>query len=363
MTPIVSSSKTKPTSSRTWGGQLHRNSTLDIASNDACNKDCDKLTNAEKDKTKEAATELWKATLFISNSNQNKFDQLKKELHNNYISGDKHSYPNTFNNAYNRLNQHKTFGKTIQRASEGTAFTQRHKPSNKSSQKGSDSDSDNDTGELRKPPKRFADWTCAVCGEDGHPPSPNYCPMVRAIKTNKTLRSKLKASIENDSDNDSQQSNSKSRKKKTTPKGKDKKSEKNKQAELINQVTEKVLTQMRKYNQEQSSSESSQSDESAETNSELGMQFCQYEEVDDDASISSNSTSVQDQRSAFAQTTNTWTLVSKKSKRHKHASKLGIHNGDSITMKNNQTGVQRLFHCANRLSNNSFSSLHDNEDD
>jgi hypothetical protein len=96
------------------GGQLYRNSTLDIASNDAYQKDYDNISRDKKEEIKEAATELWKASLFIVNSNQNKFDQLKKELHNDYISGDKHSYPTTFSNAYNCLNQHKTFGYSTQ---------------------------------------------------------------------------------------------------------------------------------------------------------------------------------------------------------------------------------------------------------
>jgi hypothetical protein len=373
------------------GGQLYRNSTLDIASNEVYKKDYDKLTDDEKNKIKEAATELWKASLFIINSNQSKFDQLKKELHNNYISGDIKSYPSTFNNAYNRLNQHKTFGHSTPGDSQGSAFTQNklsHKK-DKSSHNGSDSDSDN--GEIRQAPKRFENWTCAVCGEQGHPPSPNYCRMVRAIKTDQTVRSKLKASIENDSDpNDSDQSNSKSRKKKTAPKGRnDKETSKDKQsarktkqkADLIKEVTSEVLTNIGQRNEQ--SSESSQSDDSAETNDDMYLQFqmCQFEDVDDDVSTSSktsnqpdsdptdqllmNSRSAQNHRSAFDHTSDTWSLVSKKPKRRKHESKTAIHHGDTIIMKNNLSGIERIFTSDKRFKNNlnHFSPLNDNQDD
>jgi hypothetical protein len=91
------------------GGQLYRNSTLNIVSNQKYSKDYNELNSAERTQSQETATDLWKATLLITNSNPNKFDQLKKELHNNYISGDTDSYPSTFNGAYTRLNQYKSY--------------------------------------------------------------------------------------------------------------------------------------------------------------------------------------------------------------------------------------------------------------
>jgi hypothetical protein len=79
------------------GGQLYRDSTLNIVSKQKYNKDYNQLKLTEQTLCQEAATDLWKATLLITNSNPNKFDQLKKELHNNTQHTD--SYPITFNNA------------------------------------------------------------------------------------------------------------------------------------------------------------------------------------------------------------------------------------------------------------------------
>mmetsp|Transcript_5923 Transcript_5923/g.16609 ORF Transcript_5923/g.16609 Transcript_5923/m.16609 type:complete len:134 (+) Transcript_5923:274-675(+) len=86
-------------------GQLYRDSTLYIVSMDTYNKKYHELTtDSERDTIKAAATETWKASLFIVNSNPTKFDQLKKEMHNDYISGNTDSYPTTFNSTCNRLN-------------------------------------------------------------------------------------------------------------------------------------------------------------------------------------------------------------------------------------------------------------------
>ena len=195
------------------GGQLYRKPTLDIVSNEMHSRDYDQITDDdERKEIQEGATELWKASLFITNSNRTKFDQLKKELHNNYIGGEKKSYPSTFNGAYNRLSQHKTFGSYISGENQGTSFAQ----NDTSKTDGNDSGSAVDVNEIRRAPKKYEDWHCAVCGDKGHPPSPKYCSMVKAINSNKNLRNKIKASVENDSNSSgSDQSDSKPRKKKT----------------------------------------------------------------------------------------------------------------------------------------------------
>jgi uncharacterized membrane-anchored protein YhcB (DUF1043 family) len=126
------------------GGQLYRGPTLDIISQKKYNTDYANLTNdADKATTIEMATEMWKATLFITNSNQNRFDQLKKELHNNYIRGDENSYPSTLNEAYTRLNQHRSFSSVVSGGSATeTSFAQ----------KKSNYDSDRSSNKLALPP-------------------------------------------------------------------------------------------------------------------------------------------------------------------------------------------------------------------
>lgn len=87
---------------------------------------------------------------------------------------------------------------------------------------------------------------------------------------------------------------------------------------------------------------------------------------DDDDDSDSDSRSAQDSRSAFTQTSSTWALACKKPKRNKHKSTNAAHRGDATsTIKNNLTGVERLFLSDKCIMNshNSFSSLDDNEDD
>ena len=57
-----------------WG-QLYRDSTLNIVSQQKYNKDYSKLNSTEMTQSQEVATDLWKATLLITHSNPNKFDQ------------------------------------------------------------------------------------------------------------------------------------------------------------------------------------------------------------------------------------------------------------------------------------------------
>jgi hypothetical protein len=353
------------------GGQLYRDSTLNIVSKQKYNKEFSKLNPTEKTQSQEAATDLWKATLLITNSNPNKFDQLKKELHNNYISGDTDSYPSTFNDAYNRLNQHKSYGYVAPATGiHETSFAQKGpNDSNKSNDSGKDDD------KIQEAPKRFADWTCDVCGKTGHPPNARWCHLVKALSNDKTIRDKLKAAVGSDSDSASASSDNKSRKQKsksTKKKGKTspKKSEQRRKEDqqLINQVLTSIGRE--EQNSDSSSNESSESNTTYnDSHFQTGFQMYQTEildKSDEDVSVSSvesntsdndpNCRSAQKYRSALAQ--QSWTLLSKRPRRRKHKSTTQIHRGDTIVMKNNLTGTERLFTSDKRISN-TFSALDD----
>jgi hypothetical protein len=346
------------------GGQLYRDSTLNIVSQQKYSKDYSKLDSSERTQSREAATDLWKATLLITNSNPNKFDQLKKEMHNNLISGDTASYPSTFNGAYTRLNQYKSYGQTTVTDSQGTSFAQKGRHDGT---RGNDSGRDDDS--IKEAPPRFADWKCSVCGEIGHAPNPRWCSMVKALSNSQTVRNKLKAAIDSDNNSDSASSDNKSRKQKfksTKKKGKPspKKSEQRRKEdkELIQSVLATV------GRQEHSSDSSSNGTEESDTehNShfqmfETGFQMHQtniLDKSDDDDSGSSVETYLSSQKERSVLTQQSWTLISKKPKRYKHKSTDEIHRGDTIVMKNNLTGTVRLFTSDKRI-NNSFSALDD----
>ena len=91
------------------GGQLYRQPTLDIVSQEHYKKDFHRLSAQEQEDAHEKASEQWKATLFLVNSNPKKYDQLRKELHNEQIAGND-NYPKTRNAAFTRFNQHKPYG-------------------------------------------------------------------------------------------------------------------------------------------------------------------------------------------------------------------------------------------------------------
>ena len=334
---------------RNMGGQLYRTATLNIAANELYKKDYNKITDIyEQVAVEEAASEVWKARLFIINSNPGRFDQLKKEMHNNCIKGDKNSYPNTFNGAYNLLSQHKTYGQSTVGVSQGTAFTQ--KKERKTAHSGDSSNSGGDDGKLKQAPKKYSDWTCDACGGIGHPPSHNYCPVVQALHADPKLRNKLKASIKKDSessDSDTSIKTSSTKKKRST----DKKSTKQARKALVNEIKAEVLATIETNNN--SGSESSDDDDHG-----IGLSQFQFCQLQTDYSAASQST--RNPRSAHGE--NTWTLVRKKPKKHKHNATPAIHKGDTVILKNKHTGLERRFISEHRIkqrdrSDNSFSSL------
>ena len=352
------------------GGQLYRQSTLNIVSQEIFTKDYNQLTEKQsRVEAQEAATELWKATLFITNSNPTKFDQLKKELHNDYISGDIKSYPKTFNDAFHRLNQHKPYGNYTVEPTFPTAFAQQKYNNN-----GSDSDGD----DLQQPPRFMADYICAVCGETGHLASTKYCHLTRSLKNDPSLRAKLKAAAVSDNNSTSDDDSSTSfikKKKKPSKKGskdksKDKKSttKSNKRIKEDKQLIQQVLTTL---NQQESSSDSgSNANSDSDSDPYINFQMFTYDNHDS-SSLSSNgsnkpdfdstdqpslnSRSARNPRSASTKQPDTWTLVSKKAKRRKHTKTSTIHSGDTITMKNNHTGVERNF-TSHKTTNRGLSS-------
>jgi hypothetical protein len=116
----VSSSKTKQTSSRTWEDNFIGLDTQHCLQAEIQQRLQLKLTEQRRDCAKKQ-TDLWKATLLITNSNPNKFDQLE-ELHTITSAGTR-QLPHYIQQRHNRLNQHKSYGNvTIVSTQEGSSF-------------------------------------------------------------------------------------------------------------------------------------------------------------------------------------------------------------------------------------------------
>ena len=353
------------------GGLPYGESTLDIASQKLFQLDYEDVTDTDDQVTvQEAATELWKAMLLITNSNQKKFDQLKKELHNNYISGDKNIYPTTFMEAYSHLNRYKPF----------TSYDEVIEPSAGQSyhQHGNESDSDNSHGSNKPVPQKYKTWTCQVCGEKGHPPSANYCKLVKGIKDNESLHNKIKAELV------SANEHKKKDKKNRADKKKDKHNKKNKDKERKEKEKQEIIKEVLATLEEQGSSYSSQSDQdsgSESSDDEDNHGFTQFtfaqrnQNYSDDQSISTTSskssnkpdndpTNQPPNESRSAKKTShqpssdaaTWTLVKKKSRIPRGLPKTTLEFGDEVVMKNNLTGMKRQFKCGD-LCNNQFSAF------
>lgn len=331
------------------GGQLYRNATLTIVSKDLYSEEYSKLDSSQQAAARKAATELWKASLFIANSNPVKFDQLKKELHNDYIRGDKQSYPSTFTDAYNRLNQHKTFASAassnLQDRNE-TAFTQTKKTTSKQKLHSKDSSCSESDDEIKPAPSRYSDWVCSVCGKTGHTPTSSYCPMVRALKNNPTIQKQLKeAAVKGNSGNSDSDQSSKKEKSSTKKTSKQSSKKKEKKKEIIQEMAEALFATINRSSSSRSDDSASSADAS---NDSPILQFFQREARSAPTSRSSRSAG---KHRSDKQEPDVWTLVP--SKKH-HTGTIG----DTITVQNSRTGLTRRF-----TSTNSFSSLDDGSDD
>ena len=268
---------------QTMGGQLYRDSTLDIVANDTYNKSYDNLSIAQRVKARAQATELWKATLFITNSNQKKFEQLKKQLHNDYIGGDKNSYPTTFNDAYNRLNQYKTFGNiTMTHATEGMAFAQ----------KGGDNNNNNNTylGNSTRDAKGkvipFQEWVkdkaCTECGKVGH--INKDCPVfIARMKARNSPTSDIDKSSDSDSSGSSPKRTRKSSKTKKDTKKDTKKGTKKAFTQFQKDLTDYTTEAFSQFIESNSDNDQTDSDESSANS--YGVHFLQVDTIQ--ASINS----------------------------------------------------------------------------
>ena len=247
------------------------------------------------------------------NSNSHRFDQLRKELHNEQIAGhDK--YPKTLNAAFSRLNQHKSYGNdTPLFSGEGTTFTTTATKSKSNSNKhDSDSDESND-GKIVPAPKHYSDWKCAVCGKEGHPPSSKYCHLVRLIKMNPKVRKGLQKKVEPDSDSDDSSSNKSKKSKRSrrskSSKGSPKSAKSTKTAKaIIKETVAQTLATI--HAQSSSSQEDSDSDSDSDSDQDGLALFTAL-----NASASSRSSTSSNHRSVDGP----WTKVArKKGKRKKH---------------------------------------------
>ena len=344
------------------GAELYQQPALELVSKQTFNKDYNSLKPGEQIQAKETATDLWKATLFITNSNPNRFDQLKKELHNQYISGDTKCYPTTFNDAYNRLNQHKSYAPpTVRAPSEGNSFAQQKEQSN-------NEDSDSESDKIRQAPAKYSGWKCAACNERGHPPSPQYCKVIKARnQDNNKTRDQLKNAYDCDQ---SESDGSKSRSSK--PKKNTKESSTNKKKRQAKEKADIITAVLAQFDARDNSSSDSNSESyagegnSMEDDDNAIFQFCQH---GDDTSVSSTNSSKPDsdptdqpmQNHRSAQPEDKWTVVCTKNKKGKFLKHNTIHTGYRALMTNG-LGDQRSFEVRPPYkTQNQFTTLNLNE--
>lgn len=296
-----------------------------------------------------AATDLWKATLLITNSNPTRFDQLKKDLHNRYTSGDENSYPTTFNDAHSHLNRYKTYGTTaVTPAAEGTVFTQKQKQSY-------EPDLD---APVANPPDGYEEFICPVCGDTGHPPYAKYCMAMRAIGANPSLRDKIKKetakpknkpSKKPASDSDSSHSSkekSKSHKSKSHKSSKSSKKESSKTQAIaaFQAKQEEQFTQLLAY----FSDCSTQSDES--DGSDNGRLFTQVQHRPSKHRSAQKDRSARDRRSAqkhrSGRSPSRSTRSSSHSSRESHSTKESLHHASDTSDDDVSVNHHSLSSCS-----------------
>jgi len=145
------------------------------------------------------ADEKARATLFIQNSNNKNFAQLKNKLYNDHVQGHTDSYPANMNAAYQMLKQYRSIrisdGTIV--PNEGNSFAQtKHK-----------SKPDHESGPDELHPK-WKKYICPLCGKPGHPPYPEHCKVAKALSKDPTLRDKILQNKSADSDSSSHKSKS-----------------------------------------------------------------------------------------------------------------------------------------------------------
>jgi hypothetical protein len=154
-------------------GTIYQPPMLTTVAHRVYGKDVIALTPPEKQETIRLADELARATLFIENSNNKKYNQLKAKLSNDHVQGMTNNYPTTMTAAYQMLTQFKAIATdTVITPSEGTSFGQINKKL------------EHDTGYNKA---KWDDHECALCGKMGHPPYSPYCSVAKAFEENPSI--------------------------------------------------------------------------------------------------------------------------------------------------------------------------------
>jgi hypothetical protein len=226
------------------GGQLYRASTLALVCEELKLGDFNKLDEAKQKEIIATAEERWKSVLFINNSNNTRFDQLKKQLQNEFLRGGdddekKYKYPKTMVEAYQLLNQYQPYAsaapaKTVEKVD--VAFHQRETKQ--------PATTGNDSGKPKaiiKAPRRFKRFRCPICGKRGHVADERYCQMTRDIADQRRADNKNNGIMSDSShDDSSDSSSSNSRPKKSRKSKKKKKADQEKAVKKM--VKEVVMT-------------------------------------------------------------------------------------------------------------------------
>ena len=309
------------------GGALYRRPTLEIVAQKEHQKAFDTLSAEQQAVVIGKATEMWKSRLFIMNACPRRYSQLKKDLHNSYIEGNKEAYPATLNDAYTRLNNYQAFVPCISQNQNETPRESSFAQENNTSE--SDSSNYQLPNKVTKAPKKWSDWICAVCGKKGHPPSPKYCQVVLDYKK-KRIGEESDSSSSRDTKSSRRKKRDKSngKSKRRSPKSgrsKSKKDESNK--EEVKDLLQAALTTLAQANESDSEDSESESDSEDEANSHFQRGFQLFEKDSEDESETNNDSDITDaetpsqkHRSASKPRSgeeNEWTLVVRKNK-HKH---------------------------------------------
>ena len=149
-----------------YNGQLYDQAIINIACSraDPIIADYSALNAAQQTVIKNAASELYLATMFIHQSDRRRYGKLSEDLENSFTKGND-DYPNNLVSAYHLINEYKCYTPKSQAPdSTGVAFAQK-------ASKGKDNSSKN------KDDSWQAKATCHHCGEIGHI-RPN-CPALK----------------------------------------------------------------------------------------------------------------------------------------------------------------------------------------
>jgi hypothetical protein len=231
------------------GGCIYQPPILEAVAAKHYNKDVEHLTADERLETIRLADELARASLFIKNSNNKKYHQLKIKLSNDHVQGMTNSYPATMNAAYQMLTQFKAIvTNTAFTPSEGTSFAQTKKTT------------DHDLGFNKA---KWEDRVCSLCGKKGHPPYPEWCTVAKAFNENPSLQSEFKETYLSTSDSDASKP-SKRTTSRTASKDKDKQSKSKHSSKTPDSDTKKAIVHLMKAQEQQAKAQEKQAKQFAQ---------------------------------------------------------------------------------------------------